>query len=87
MNTIFMNSKNSKTSDPHRLLLNLTDKIDLRRKDKYIALSNLNIYYTWKKNIKKSYKNNKFKISAPTWNEEFELPDGSYFISDIQDYF
>ena len=82
-----MNSKNSKTSDPHRLLLNLTDKIDLRRKDKYIALSNLNIYYTWKKNIKKSYKNNKFKISAPTWNEEFELPDGSYFISDIQDYF
>ena len=50
MNTIFMNSKNSKTSDPHRLLLNI-DKIDLRRKDKYIALSNLTIYYTWK-NIK-----------------------------------
>ena len=81
-----MNSENSKTSDPHRLLLNLTDKIDLRRKDKYIALSNLSIYYTWK-NIKKSYKNNKFKISAPTWNEEFELPDGSYSLSDIQDYF
>ena len=81
-----MNSKNSKTSDPHRLLLNLTDKIDLRRKDKYIALSNLSIYYT-RKNIKKSYKNTKFKISAPTWNEEFELPDGSYSISDIQDYF
>ena len=86
MNTIFMNSKNSKTSDTHRLLLNLTDKIDLKRKDKYIALSNLSIYYTWK-NIKKSYKNNKFKISAPTWTEEFELHDGSYFISDIQDYF
>ena len=49
MNTIFMNSKNSKISDPHRLLLNLTDKIDLRRKEKYIALSNLSIYYTWKK--------------------------------------
>ena len=81
-----MNSKNSKTSDPHRLLLNLTDKIDLRRKDKYIALSNLSIYYRWK-NIKKLHKNNKFKISAPTWNEEFELPDGSYSISDIQDYF
>ena len=81
-----MNSENSKTSDPHRLLLNLTDKIDLRRKDKYIALSNLSIYYTWK-NIKKSYKNNKFKISAPTWNEEFELPDGSCSVSDIQDYF
>ena len=86
MNTIFMNSENSKTSDPHRLLLNLTDKIDLRRKDKYIALSNLSIYYTWR-NMKKSYKSNKFKISAPTQNEEFELPDGSYSISDIQDYF
>ena len=82
MNTIFINSENSKTSDPHRLLLNLTDKIALRRKDKYIALSNLSIYYTWK-NIKKSCKNSKFKISAPTWNEEFELPDGSYSISDI----
>ena len=86
MNTIFMNSKNSKTSDPHRLLHNLTDRIDLGRKDKYIAPSNLSIYYTWK-NIKRSYKNNKFKISAPTWNEEFELPDGSYSISYIQDYF
>ena len=60
-----MNSENSKTSDPYRLLLNLTEKIDLRRKDQYIALSNLSIYYTWK-NIKKSYKNNKFKISAST---------------------
>ena len=76
MNTIFMNSKNSKTSDPHRLLLNLTDKIYLRKKDKYIALSNLGIYYTWK-NVEKSYKNNRFIISAPTWNKEFELPDGS----------
>ena len=85
MNTIFMSSKNSKTSDHHRLLLNLKDKIDLRRKDKYIALWNCNIYHTWK-NIKKSYKNNKFKISAPTWNEEFELPDGSYSTPDIQDY-
>ena len=86
MDTIFMNSENSKTSDPHRLLLNLTDKINLKRSDKYVALSNLSIYYTWK-NIKKSYKNNKFKISAPTWNEEFELPDESYSVSDIQDYF
>ena len=60
-----MSSENSKTSDPHRLLLNLTDKIDLRRKDKYIALSNVSIYYTWR-NMKKSYKSNKFKISAPT---------------------
>ena len=65
MNTIFMNSENSKTSESHRLLLNLTDKIDLRRKDKYIALSNLSIYYAWK-NVKRSYKNNIFKMSAPT---------------------
>ena len=85
MDTIFMNSRNSrnsKISDPHRLVHNLSDKINLRRKDKYVALSNVSIYYTWK-NIKKSYKNNRFTISAPTWNEEFELPDGSYSISDI----
>ena len=80
-----MNSENSKTSDPHRLLLNLADKINLKRSDKYVALSNLSIYYTWK-NIKNSYENNKFKISALTWNEGFELPDGSYSVSDIQDY-
>ena len=83
MNTIFMNSENSKTSDPHRLLLQLTNS---RRKEMYIALSNLSIYYTWK-NIKKSYKNNGFKISAPTWNEKFELPDGSYSMPDIQNNF
>ena len=81
-----MNSGSSKRHDPHRLLLNLSNKINLKRKDKSVALSKLTIYYTWK-NIKKSYKNNKFKISAPTWNEEFELPDGSYSASDIQDYF
>ena len=81
-----MNSKNTKTSNSHRLLLNLLDKINLKRSDKYVALSNLNIYYTWK-NINRSYKNNKFKISAPTWNEEFELRDRSYSVSDIQDYF
>ena len=78
-----MNSENSKTSDPLRLLLNLPDKIDLKRSDKYVALSNLSIHYTWK-NITKSCKNDKFKISALTWNEEFELPDGSYSVSDIQ---
>ena len=82
MSTIFMNSENSKTSDPHRLLLNLTDKIELRRKDTYSASSTVSISYTWK-NIKESYKNNKFNISAPTWNDEFELPDESYSISDI----
>ena len=86
MNIIFMNTKNSKTSEIHRLLLNLTDKIDLRKKDKYLALSSLSIYYIWK-SMKKSYKNNKFKISVPTWNQEFELPDGSYLVSDIQDYY
>ena len=67
MNTIFINSENRELSDPRRLLLNLTDKIDLRRRDKYIALSNLSIQYRWK-NITKSYRSNKFKIPAPTWN-------------------
>ena len=86
MDTIFMNSENSRTSKPHILILKLTDKLDLRIGKKVIALSNLSIYYTWK-NIKSSYKNNKFKISAPTWNDKFELPDGSYSVSDIQDYF
>ena len=84
MDAIFMNSENSRTSEYHVLLLKLTNKIDLRS-EKTVALSNLSIYYTWK-NIKSSYNNNKFKISAPTWNEEFKLPDGSYSISDIQDY-
>ena len=81
-----MNSENSRTSEYHVLVLKLTDKLDLKRGQKTVALSNLSIYYTWK-NIKSSYNNNKFKISAPTWDEEFELPDGSYSISDIQDYF
>ena len=86
MDTIFMNSENSRISEYHVSVLKLTDKLDLRRGHKTVALSNLSIYYTWK-NIKSSYNNNKFKISAPMWNEEFELPDGSYSISDIQDYF
>ena len=81
-----MNSENSKTTIPHRLLLNLTDKINLKRSDKYVALSKISIYCTWE-NIKKSCKNNKSEISAPTWNAEFELPDVSYSVSDIQDYF
>ena len=86
MDIIFMNSENSRISEYHVLMLKLTDKLDLRRGRKTVALSNLSIYYTWK-NIKSSYKNNKFKISAPTWNEKFELLDGSYSISDIQNYF
>ena len=86
MDTTFMNSKNSKTSDPHGLLLNLTDKTNLKRSNKYVILSNHSIYYILK-NRKESCKNNIFKISAPIWNEEFELPDGSYYVLDIQDYF
>ena len=86
MDTIFMNLENSRTSEHHVLVLKLTDELDLRRGQKTVALSNLSIYYTWK-NIKSSYNNNKLKISAPRWNEDFELPDGSYSVSDIQDYF
>ena len=86
MDTIFMNSDISKVSKPHILKLKLTSKLDLRIGEKVIALSNLSIYYTWK-NIKSTYNDNKFKISASTWNEEFKLPDGSYPVSDIQDYF
>ena len=86
MDTIFMNSENSRTPKPHILILKLTNKLDLRIGEKIIALSNLSIYYTWR-NIKSSYNNNKFKISAPTWNDKFELPHGSYTVSDIQDYF
>ena len=86
MNTIFINSENSKTSEPHVLMLKLTDKLDLRRGEESIALSNLRIVYTWK-SIKGSYNNNKFKTSALTWNHKFESPDGSYSASNIQDYF
>ena len=86
MDTIFTNSENSKTSKQKVLLLKLINKLDLRTGKKVIALSNLSIYFTWK-NIKSSHNNNNIKISAPTWNDEFELPDGSYSVSDIQDYF
>ena len=86
MDTIFVNSKQSKSSKPQVSILNLADKIDFQRGEKSIALSNLSIYYAWK-NMKNTYNNNKFKISSPTWNDEFELPDGSYAISNIQDYF
>ena len=86
METIFMNTKNSKTNEPHRFRLTLADKLNLKDPNKNIALANLSIYFTWK-NIKPAYNNNKFKMSAPTWNDEFDLPDGSYSISDIQDYF
>ena len=85
METFFMNTKNSKTSEPHRLKYDLTDKLDLKNPNKNMALGILSIYYTWK-NIKSTYNNNKFKISAPIWNETFDLPDGSYNIPKIKDY-
>ena len=86
MNTIFMNSENRKTFEPHVLILKLTGKLDLKKDEKSISLSNLSIHYTWK-NTKSSYNNNKFKISAATWSDKFELPDGSYPVSGIQHCF
>ena len=86
MDTTFVNSEKSKMSKPHVSILKLTNKLDLRIDEKIVALSNRNIYYTWE-NVKSSYNNNKFKISAPKWNDKFELPDGSYSLSDIEDYF
>ena len=86
MNTIFINWENSKTSKPHILMLKLTNELYLRRDGKSIALSNLGIYYT-RKNIKRWYNNNKIKISALTYGYKFELPDGLYSVSYIQDYF
>ena len=85
METFFMNTKNSKTSEPHRLKYNLIDKLDLKNPNKNMALASLSIPYTWK-NVKSTYNNNKFKISAPTWNDTFDLLDGSYNILAIQNY-
>ena len=88
METFFMNTKNRKTNKPNRFKYDLIDKLDLRNPNKNMALGNkfYNFtYYTWK-NVKSTYHNNKFKISAPTWNETFDLPDGSYNISEIQNY-
>ena len=81
-----MNTENSKTNESHRFKLDLADKLNLKNPKKNMALANLSMYYTCK-NIKSEYNNNKFQISAPTWNDTFDLPDGSYSISDIQDYF
>ena len=88
MDTIFINSENSEAFKSHALIPKLTDKLDLRRSEKsiFFFLSDLSIYYTLK-NIKSSYNNNKFKISAQTWNDKFELPNGSYSVSTIQNYF
>ena len=86
METIFMNSKNSKTSEPHRFKSDLTDKLNLKDPKKKMALANFSIYYTWK-NIKSEYNNNEVIISASTWNDTFDLTDGSYSIADMQEYF
>ena len=86
METFFKNTKNSKTTESHMFRYNLIDKFNLKNPNKDMALANLSIYYTWK-NVRSIYKNNKFKISAPTWNDTFNLPDGSYNIPAIQDYF
>ena len=80
-----MNRKNSKTSEPYRFKYDLIDKLDLKNPNKNMAQANLSIYYTCK-NIRSIYNNNKFKISAPTWNDTFDLPDGSYNIPAIQNY-
>ena len=79
-------TENSKTSELHEFKLDVTDKLSLKNPNKNMTLANLSIYYTWK-NIKPEYNNYKFKISAPTWNDTFDLPDGSYSIADIQDCF
>ena len=86
METIFKNGENSKTSELHRFILDLADKLNLKHPKKIVALTNLSIYYTWR-NIKSACNNNKFKVSVSTWDDTFDLPDGSYSIADIQDYF
>ena len=86
MEKIFMSISNSETNKSNRFIYQFTDKLNLKNPNKNIALGNLSIYYTWR-DIKSEYNNNKFKISVPTWNDEFNLPDGSYSVSDIQDSF
>ena len=82
-----MNTRNSKTNESNKFIYQFTDKLNLKTpNNKNIGLVNLSIYFTWK-NIKSEYNNSKFKISAPTWNDTFDLPDGSYSIDNIQDYF
>ena len=80
--TIFMNTENSKENEPHISKLDLTDKLNLKNPNKNMALANISIYCTWK-NIKSEYKNNKLKFSPPTWNDTFDLPDGSYSVAGI----
>ena len=85
METILINTLNSKTNESNRFMYQFTDKLNLKNPNKNMALPNLSIYYIWK-NIKSVYNNSKFKISTPNWNDEFNLPDRSYSVSDIDDY-
>ena len=85
METILINTENSKTNEPHKFILNLWQRLDLRSSNKDVALQKLTIHYNWK-NIRQHFKNDKLKIIAPTWNGESQLPDGSYFVTDIQHY-
>ena len=85
METVFMNTENNKTNEPKKFALNLSQRLDLRSSNKQVSRQNLPNHYTWK-NIRKQYKNNKLKLITPTWNDEFELPDSSYSVSDIHDF-
>ena len=85
METIFTNIENSKSNEPHIFRLSLVDKFNHKNSNGNIALGNSNVYYTWK-NIKSAYNNNKFIVSAPAWNDTFDLPDGYNSVEDIQDY-
>ena len=85
METVFMNTENNKTNEPKKFALNLSQRLDLRSSNKYVSRQNLPNHYTWK-NIRKQYKNNKLKLITPTRNDEFELPDSSYSVSDIHDF-
>ena len=85
MDTIFINTENPKTNESNRFRLYFSKELDLRS-NKTIPLANLSIYYTWE-NIKSAFNNIKFKISGPTRTETFDLPDGSYEMSDKQNYF
>ena len=81
-----MKTLNSKTNESNKFMYQFTDKLNLKNPNKNVVLANLRIYYIWK-NIKSEYNKNKFKISAPTWNDTFDLPDGSYNTEQIQNYF
>ena len=81
-----MNTLNNKTNESNKFIYQFTDKLNLKNPNKNTALANLSIHYTWK-NIKSEYNNNRLKISAPTWNDTFDLPNGSYSSADIRNYF